>query len=75
MLLGTACRELGVLESYLPAQMSREELEVLVAEAVASVGATSVKQMGAVMKVVQAQAEGRADNRAINELIKAKLSG
>ncbi len=64
-----------MLESYLPAQMSREELEVLVAEAVAAVGATSVKQMGAVMKIVQGKTQGRADNRTINELIKAKLSG
>jgi uncharacterized protein YqeY len=47
----------------------------VVAEAVAQVGATSVKQMGQVMKAVQAATQGRADNRAINELVKAKLGG
>jgi hypothetical protein len=46
-----------------------------VAKAVEEVGATSVKQMGQVMKLVQAATQGRADNRAINELLKAKLSG
>lgn len=66
--------ELEVLQAYLPQQMSREELQAIVTAAVAEVGATSVKQMGAVMKLVTAKAAGAADNKAISELVKAALT-
>jgi uncharacterized protein YqeY len=66
--------ELEVLQAYLPQQMSKEELQAIVTAAVAEVGATSVKQMGAVMKLVTAKAAGAADNKAISELVKAALS-
>jgi uncharacterized protein YqeY len=66
--------ELEVLQTYLPKQMSREELQAVVDAAVAQVGATSVKQMGAVMKMVTAQTAGAADNKAISELVKAVLA-
>jgi uncharacterized protein YqeY len=67
--------ELALLESYLPAQLSEGELREIVAAAVAEVGATSQKQMGAVMKVVQARAAGRADNKMVSALVKAALAG
>lgn len=64
-----------VWEAYLPAPLSDAELEALVDAAVADIGATSVKQMGQVMKLVVERAENRADNKKISELVKAKLSG
>lgn len=66
--------ELAVLEAYLPQQMSRQEVETLVAAAVTETGATSVKQMSQVMKVVMAKTAGRSDNKTISDLVKAALS-
>jgi uncharacterized protein YqeY len=66
--------ELEVLQAYLPQQMSRKVLQVIVDAAVAEAGATSVKQMGAVMKLVTAKTAGAADNKTISELVKAALS-
>lgn len=66
--------ELKVLETYLPAQMSREQVEKIVSEVIAETGATSVKDMGAVMKGVTAKTAGAADNKLVSELVKAKLS-
>jgi uncharacterized protein len=65
--------ELSVLESYLPQQMSREEIEAIVSEAVQSTGAKGPKEMGAVMKIVIAKTQGRADGKLVSELVKAKL--
>ena len=66
--------ELKLLEQYLPAQMSKEQVEKIVAEVIAAVGATTVKEMGAVMKEVQARTSGTADNKLVSEIIKAKLA-
>ena len=66
--------ELKVIESYLPAQMSREQIEVLVQDVMAETKATSIKDMGLVMKAVLAKAAGSADNKLVSEVIKAKLS-
>lgn len=66
-------QELNVLLSYLPAQLSKEEVEKIVTDVVNEVGATSVKQMGAVMKGVTAKVAGRADNKMISDLVKAAL--
>ncbi len=66
--------ELKVLEVYLPAQMSRELIEALVAEVVTALGAKTVKDMGPVMKEVIARSGGAADNKVVSELIKAKLA-
>jgi uncharacterized protein YqeY len=67
--------ELGVLQSYLPKQLSRDEVAAIVDAAVAEAGATSLKQMGAVMKLVTAKAAGAADNKTVSELVKAALGG
>src|ERR1700761_6457771 len=53
--------ELAVLQTYLPEQMSDAELDALIAEAVTATGATSVKDMGKVMGIVKAKAQGKAD--------------
>lgn len=65
-------QELKILEGYLPAQMSREQLEKIVVETIAAVGAKSVKDMGPVMKAVMAKAGGAADNKTVSEIIKGK---
>jgi uncharacterized protein YqeY len=66
--------ELVVLQTYLPAQMSDAEIDALIAEAVAASGATSIKDMGKVMGLVKAKAQGKADMGAVSARIKQKLS-
>lgn len=67
--------ELGVLQSYLPKQLSADELQKIVEEVIKATGANSIKQMGAVIKEVQARTSGAADNKLISELVKARLQG
>lgn len=66
--------ELKVLEVYLPAQLSREQIEALVTEVIAALGAKTVKDMGPVMKEVIAKSGGAVDNKIVSEVIKAKLA-
>lgn len=67
--------EIIVIEEYLPRAATREEIERAVAEAVAETGASSLKEMGAVMKAALARLAGRnADGRAVSEAVKSKLS-
>lgn len=66
--------ELKVLEIYLPAQMTKEQIEVLVVEVIAATGAKSIKDMGTVMKETMARSGGSADGKLISEIIKAKLN-
>jgi uncharacterized protein len=67
--------EIEVLNRYLPQAMSEEELRKLVAETIASLGATSRAQMGAVMKALGAKVEGRADGRTLSAEVQRQLSG
>ena len=67
--------EVGVLEAYLPQQLSQGEIEAIVAEAVASTGAKSAADMGKVMGVVKPKLAGRADMGKVSGLVKAKLTG
>ena len=67
-------RELNVIEAYLPAQMSKEQVEAIVAATITEMKAASVKDMGPVMKAVIAKTAGQADNKLVSELIKAKLN-
>ena len=66
--------ELAVLQVYLPAQMSDAEIDALIAEAVTASGASSIKDMGKVMGIVKAKAQGKADMGAVSARIKQKLS-
>ncbi len=66
--------EIGYLMEYLPEQLSDEELGEIVKEAIASVGAESVKDMGKVMSAVMPKTKGRADGRRINEIARGLLS-
>jgi uncharacterized protein YqeY len=67
--------ELAVLEGYLPAQLSDDELAALVAAAVAETGADSPKAMGLVMKAVTPKVAGRAEGGRVAAAVKAALSG
>ena len=62
-------QEIGILENFLPQQLSPDELEKVVRDAIAETGATSKKEMGAVMKAVQAKVAGRADGKTISQLV------
>jgi uncharacterized protein YqeY len=65
--------ELSILQSYLPQQMSADEISKAVREAIAEVGATSRAQMGAVMKAVQAKVAGRADGKTLSAEVQKQL--
>lgn len=62
-------KEITVLETFLPKPLSPEELEQLVKATIQETGATSKKEMGAVIKAVQAKAAGRADGKTISGLV------
>ena len=66
--------ELKVIEAYLTPQMSREQVEALVVQVIAELKASSIKDMGPVMKAVIAKSGGSADNKVVSEVIKTKLS-
>ncbi len=66
--------ELVVLEGYLPAALTPDELAQLVAEAIAETGASAPGQMGQVMKVLQPQTTGRADGAAVAAAVRAALA-
>src|SRR5882757_2805538 len=65
--------ELSILNSYLPAAMSAEELAKIVRETIAEIGATSKAQMGAVMKALQAKVAGRADGKTLSQEVSRQL--
>ncbi|GAB3073398.1 GatB/YqeY domain-containing protein [Phycicoccus sp. Root101] len=67
--------ELAILEAYLPAQLSDEELAAIVAAAIADTGATGMQQMGQVMKAAGAVVAGRADGGRVASVVKASLAG
>ena len=67
--------EITVLEEYLPQAASADEIDAAVSAAVAETGASSMKDMGAVMKAVMAKLAGKsADGKTVSEAVKAKLS-
>lgn len=66
--------EAAVLEKYLPAAMSADDLAALVDAVIAELGATSKKEMGAVMKLLQERAAGRADNKALSSEVAKRLA-
>jgi uncharacterized protein YqeY len=61
--------ELTILSEFLPQPLSADELETLVKKTIAETGATSKKDMGGVIKAVQAQAGGRADGKSISQVV------
>ncbi|GAB4170868.1 MAG: GatB/YqeY domain-containing protein [Geothermobacteraceae bacterium] len=67
--------ELAVLQEFLPAQLSDDELRQMIAEVAAEVGAESPKDMGRVMKELTPKTRGRADGKRVSELVRAHLAG
>ena len=67
--------ELEILSTYLPAEMDQAHLEALVDAAIAESGASSMKDMGSVIKIVMAKAQGQAEGGAVSALVKGKLGG
>ena len=67
--------EIALLQGYLPAALADAEIDALINEAVAATGAASVKDMGKVMAIIKAKAQGRADLGKVGAKIKAKLGG
>ena len=67
--------EIGVLEGYLPQQLTQAEIEAIVAEAVVSSGAKSPADMGKVMALIKPKLAGRADMGKVSGIVKGKLAG
>jgi uncharacterized protein YqeY len=68
--------EIAIIDTYLPQAASREEVEAAVSAAISETGASSIKEMGKVMKAAQVALAGKnADGRVVSELVKAKLGG
>jgi uncharacterized protein YqeY len=67
-------QELAVLEEFMPAPMSEEELEEIIDDAIAEVGATSIRDLGRVMADVMPQVSGRADGSVVSQLVREKLA-
>jgi len=67
--------EITLLQGYMPSQLSDAEIEALIADAITSTGAASIKDMGKVMGIIKGKAQGRADMAAVGAKIKAKLGG
>lgn len=67
--------EIGVIEAYLPAQLTDTELDALIAQCITDSGATSPHDMGKVMALLKERAAGRADMGALSQRVKARLAG
>ena len=67
--------EIGVIQAYLPAQLSAAEVDAIVAKAIVDSGASSAKDMGKVVGLIKPQVAGRADMGQISQLVKQKLGG
>jgi len=66
--------ELAVIERFLPRQLAAEELRPLIEAAIAEAGATSMRDMGPVMRLVMPQVAGRADGKIVNSIVRELLS-
>ncbi|MBE0640051.1 MAG: GatB/YqeY domain-containing protein [Bacteroidales bacterium] len=65
----------GIIEKYLPEQMSADDLKKIVQDVIAEVGATGIRDMGKVMGLASKKLAGKADNKAISEIVKQALQG
>jgi len=66
--------ELEILKTFMPAQLSDDEISAMIEKAMTDSGASSVKDMGKIMGLIKPQAQGKADMSVISKLIKEKLS-
>lgn len=67
-------QEISILQEYLPKQLSKEELKVEIEKVISDLGATSMKDMGSVMKEAKSRIGAAADGRTINEVVKELLN-
>ena len=67
--------EIALVQTYMPSPMTEAEIDALIGEAIAASGASSIKDMGKVIGIIKAKAQGRADMAAVGAKIKAKLGG
>lgn len=72
---GKIREELAVVQEFLPQPLTADEVKVLVAQVIADLGATTVKDLGRVMKEAQSRAAGRADGKALSDLVRQALDG
>ncbi len=73
-LIAQVNEEIEILAEYLPKPLSKEELEKIIEEVITVVGATTMREMGAVMKAVKEKVGAAADGKTINEIVKSKLN-
>ncbi len=66
--------ELAIIQQYLPAQMSDDEIRGIVAAAIAESGATSAKELGTIMKIVMPRLKGQADGAVVNRIVRELLA-
>lgn len=67
--------EIGVIEVFLPTQLSREQIEALVRDAISQTGASNPKEMGKVMGVLMPKVKGIADGKLVNDIVREMLNG
>jgi len=67
-------KEFEILKAYLPPEMPAEEIKKVIEEVVSSTGASGIKDMGKVMKEVNAKVAGKADGKAVSDLVRERLS-
>jgi uncharacterized protein YqeY len=72
-LVATAEAEMAVLQEFLPEALSPEELEAIVKDAIAEIGASSMADMGKIMQAVMPKVQGRADGGQVNQLVRKLL--
>ena len=73
-LINQVNEEINIIKSYLPAELTEEELINIIKEVIEETGATTMKDMGKVMGVAKVKTAGRADNKKINEIVRQMLS-
>jgi uncharacterized protein len=74
-LVANETAELEIIKKYLPQQLSESELEKVIGEIIAEIGASTPNDLGAVMKALMPKVKGKADGRKINEIVRKKLGG
>lgn len=67
-------REIEVIQGFMPKQLSAEEIDALIGQAIEEAGATGIRDMGKVMKILMPRVTGKADGKAVGEAVKARLS-
>ena len=66
--------EIAIIKAYLPAELTKEEIQKIVEDAVKEAGATSIKDMGKVMQIAKTKTAGRADNKLLSDIVRSMLA-